>query len=113
MRLNEIDETSNYARDEEKFKDWIRIGQRVANSTEPGSGVDWRGEDELWNKAAALGNALTHLGQGNVKSVAAAFEFAQVDKDEDWPRIVELVKSAKKADFSGGDDEEQGLEKEQ
>lgn len=111
MRLFEI-ESSNYARDFEKHKKWIQIGQRVSNATEIGSGVDWKGNDELWNKASALGHHLTHLGQGKVQSHHDAFELAGITDQAEWDEIVELVKTAKKADFDAGDYDEQGSEEE-
>jgi len=103
MRLNEID-SSIYAIDFEKHKKWIQTGQRVSNATEIGSGIDWKGQDELWNKASALGNALTHLGQGKIQSHYDAFELANVTESE-WEEIIDIIKNAKKADFKGGDDE--------
>ena len=109
MRFNEIyeeREKSIYTKDYEKFKPFIELGQKISNSTEIGSGVDWKGEDDLWNKASTVGSALVHLGKGKVQNPKDALKLANITSTEEWEKIVAKANQADKADFDGGDEED-------
>ena len=90
MKVNELIQEGYYDIDP-KLEPYVKMGQKIAAGLEPNSGVAWP-DDEIWNKAAGLGTALTHLGSSfGSKTPAEALKKANVDV-ETAKEIFKMVK---------------------
>ena len=80
-----------------KLMPYVRMGQKIASSLEPGSGIEW--EDEEFNKAAALGSAFGKLGSAfGPKTPGAALKDAMVDVET----AKKIIAKGKNADVKPG-----------
>ena len=75
-----------------KTMQYVKMGQKISSAIEPSSGIKWP-DDAQWNKAAALGSALSSMGSSfAVKTVADALKQANVTPDE-AKEIIQKVKA--------------------
>jgi hypothetical protein len=89
-----------------KLEPFVKMGRKITAALDAESGVNWP-DDDVWNKAASLGSALTSLGTAfGVDSASEAIRKAGLSVEE-AKEIFAMVKDfepPRPADNDAGDD---------
>lgn len=102
MKMNDIVSEGIYDTDP-KLEPFVKMGRKITSALDTQSGIDWP-SDEVWNKAASLGSALTALGTAFGPSTAAEALKKSGLSIEDAKEIFAMVKDFEPTQPAADDD---------